>query len=95
MARRSPDLALRGLGTGSCQCLRDREGGAELESFSPDRRECERGYDQRGLPLRPDLNGGKSLAELSPTTKQNLSKICVDFRQTFGWKPSAHQIAKR
>jgi hypothetical protein len=45
--------------------------------------------------VRPDLNHGKSLAQLSPTSKQNLSKLCVDFRQTFGWQPSSHQIARR
>jgi len=44
--------------------------------------------------VRPDLNGGKSLAQLSSTSKQNLSKLCVDFRETFGWRPSAHQVAK-
>jgi hypothetical protein len=59
---------------------------------------CER----RGMRLtalaecvRPDLNGGKSLAQLSPTSKQNLSKLMTDFRETFNLRPSAHQIAKR
>jgi hypothetical protein len=58
---------------------------------------CER----RGMRLtalvqvvRPDLNGGKSLGQLSPTSKQNFSKLCVDFRETFGFRASAHQVAK-
>jgi alkylhydroperoxidase family enzyme len=44
--------------------------------------------------VRPDLNGGRSLAQLSPTSKQNLSKLCVNFRETFSLHRSAHQIAK-
>jgi hypothetical protein len=44
--------------------------------------------------VRPDLNGGRSLGKLSPTSKQNFSKLVVDFRSTFGFRASAHQIAK-
>lgn len=58
---------------------------------------CER----RGMRLtalvqvvRPDLNGGKSLGQISPTSKQNISKLMVDFRATFCYRPSAHQVAK-
>jgi hypothetical protein len=44
--------------------------------------------------VRPDFIEAKSLGKMSPTSKQNLSKLCVDFRATFGWRPSAHQVAK-
>jgi hypothetical protein len=46
------------------------------------------------IVVRPDFIQQKSLSEMSPTSKQNLSKLVVDFRSTFGWRPSAHQIAK-
>jgi hypothetical protein len=44
--------------------------------------------------VRPDLNGGRSLGQMSPTSKQNISKLIVDFRATFCYRPSAHQVAK-
>lgn len=44
--------------------------------------------------IRPDLNGGRSLGQMSGTSKQNLSKLMTDFRSTFNIRPSAHQIAK-
>src|ERR1700730_1643316 len=39
---------------------------------------------------RPDFNHGKSLGQMSPTSKQNLSKLMTDFRLTFGWRQCAH-----
>jgi hypothetical protein len=45
--------------------------------------------------VRPDLNGGRSLGQLSAgTSKQNLSKLMTDFRATFHLRPSAHQVVK-
>jgi hypothetical protein len=45
--------------------------------------------------VRPDFIQEKSLGQMSPTSKQNLSKLVVDFRSTFGWRASTHQAAKR
>jgi len=44
--------------------------------------------------VRPDFIEARSLGQMSPTSKQNLSKLVVDFRSTFGWRASAHQAAK-
>jgi hypothetical protein len=45
--------------------------------------------------VRPDFIEGRSLKFMSSSSKQNLSKLIVDFRATFGWRESAHQIARR
>jgi hypothetical protein len=45
--------------------------------------------------VRPDLLPKLSLAEMSGTTRQNVSKLTVSFRATFGLRESAHQAAKR
>jgi hypothetical protein len=46
--------------------------------------------------LRADLIGGRTLREISGgTTRQNTSKLLIDFRATFHLKPSPQQVAKR
>jgi hypothetical protein len=45
--------------------------------------------------VRPDLLPNTSLSEMSATSRQNVSKLTVSFRATFGFRDSAHQIAKR
>jgi hypothetical protein len=45
--------------------------------------------------VRPDLLPETSLAELSGTTRQNVSKLVVAFRATFGLRESTNQVAKR
>jgi hypothetical protein len=45
--------------------------------------------------VRPDFLKEKSLGRMSATSKENLSKLVVDFRLTFGWRESGHQAAKR
>ena len=45
--------------------------------------------------IRPDLLPETSLAEMSGTTRQNVSKLTVSFRATFGLRESANQITKR
>jgi hypothetical protein len=44
--------------------------------------------------IRPDFVEGRSLKFMSNSSKQNLSKLVVDFRATFGLRQSAHQAAK-
>jgi hypothetical protein len=43
---------------------------------------------------RPDFLPETSLRALSGTTKQNLSKLVVDFKATFNLRPSVNQAAK-
>jgi len=45
--------------------------------------------------VRPDLLPETSLSELSGTSRQNVSKLTVSFRATFGLRESTNQIAKR
>ena len=45
--------------------------------------------------VRPDFLAETSLRLMSKTTKQNLSKLVVDFRQTFNLRPSVNQAAKQ
>jgi hypothetical protein len=45
--------------------------------------------------IRPDLLPEISLAEMSGTTRQNVSKLVVSFRETFGLRESINQRAKR
>jgi hypothetical protein len=45
--------------------------------------------------VRPDLLPPTSLAEMSATSRQNVSKLTVSFRATFGLRESTQQIAKR
>ena len=45
--------------------------------------------------VRPDLLPATSLAEMSGTSRQNVSKLVVSFRATFGLRESINQIAKR
>lgn len=45
--------------------------------------------------VRPDLLPNTSLSEMSSTSRQNVSKLTVSFRATFGFRESAHQLAKR
>jgi hypothetical protein len=44
--------------------------------------------------VRPDFLQEQSLRLMSQTTKQNLSKLVVDFKQTFNLRPSVNQAAK-
>jgi hypothetical protein len=44
---------------------------------------------------RPDLLPATSLAEMSGTSRQNVSKLTVSFRATFGLRESTKQIAKK
>jgi len=45
--------------------------------------------------VRPDLLPATSIAELSGTSRQNISKLTVSFRATFGLRESTNQVAKR
>jgi hypothetical protein len=58
-------------------------------------------YDQMGMRVvamlkvvRPDFLNGQSLDELTPTTRQNVNRLMVDFRSTFGYHDTPHQRAK-
>jgi hypothetical protein len=44
---------------------------------------------------RPDFLPETSLRLLSATSRQNLSKLVVDFKATFNLRPSVNQAAKR
>ena len=71
---------------------------SRLLAWLSEGKECE----QKGMRVvamlsvvRPDFLHEKSLKYMSNTSKQNLSKLCVDFRQTFGWRASAQQVAAK